>query len=74
MLPFDYLRSFSQIRQLALATLSRKTVDLRNALDIRKILPPLDGCSSITRGLARAGRSVLDAEEVTISPSTNTKG
>ena len=62
----------------------RKTLDLRinlnlrKALDIRKILLPLDGRNG-TYGVSearqdKACRPVLDAEEVTVSPSTNAKG
>jgi len=58
--------------------LSRKTVDIRKALNIRKILLPLDGRNG-TYGVSKArkgnaDRPVLDAEEVTVSPSTNAKG
>ena len=58
--------------------MSRKTLNLRKTVDIRKILLPLDGRSR-THGVSKiredkAGRPVLDAEEVTILPSTNTKG
>ena len=80
MLPFDHLRSLSQVRQPVPVTLSRKTFDLRKTLDlrkilnIRKILLPLDGYSSIVRGLDEAGGPVLDAEGVTVLPSTNAKG
>ena len=55
----------------------RKFLDLRKATDIRKILPLLVGCSR-THEVSKeredkAGRPVLDAEEVTVSPSTNAK-
>ena len=55
----------------------RKTVDLRRTLDIRKILLPLNGRNG-TRRVSKAredkaNRPVLDAEEVTVSPSTNVK-
>ena len=63
--------------------MSYKTVDLRKALnirktvDIRKILLPLDGHSR-TYGVSKARKDkangpVLDAEEVTVSPSTSVK-
>jgi hypothetical protein len=84
MLPFDHLRSLSQMRQPAPVTLSRKifdlrkTVDLRRTLDIRKILLPLDGRSRTYRVSKvyedKAIRPVLDAEEVTVLLSTNAKG
>ena len=56
----------------------RRTLDIRKALDIRKVLLPLDGLSG-THGVSKvredkACRPVLDAEEVTVSPSTNAKG
>jgi hypothetical protein len=56
----------------------RKTFDLRKALDIRKILLPLDDRNG-TYGVSeahedKAGRPVLDVEEVTILLSTNAKG
>ena len=55
----------------------RKTVDIRKVPDIRKILLPLDG-RSVTHGVSevrkdKASRPVLDAEGVTVSPSTNVK-
>ena len=55
----------------------RRTLDIRKALDIRKIPLPLDGRSR-THGVSKARedkarRPVLDAEEVTVSPSTNVK-
>ena len=55
----------------------RKALDLRKTFDIRKILLPLDGYSR-THGVSKAredkaGRPVLDTEEVTVLPSTNTK-
>jgi hypothetical protein len=62
----------------------RKTLDLRinlnlrKALDIRKILLPLDDRSRTYEVSKvredKAYRPVLDAEEVTVSPSTNVKG
>ena len=102
MLPFDYLRSFSQIRRPAPVKLTRKqaqlkdtaqnqdaktgrtapdirkTLGLRKVLNIRKILPLLDDRNG-THGVSearenKAGRPVLDAEEVTVSPSINAKG
>ena len=96
MLPFNYLRSLSQVRQPVPITLSRKTFSLRKTFDlhkaldirktlnlyktfdIRKILLPLDGHSR-THGVSKAredkaGRPILDIEEVTILLSTNTKG
>ena len=56
----------------------RKTVNIRKILDIRKILPLFDGRSG-THGVSRTRKDkadgpVLDAEEVTVSPSTNAKG
>ena len=56
----------------------RKTPDLRRTLDIRKVLLPLDGLSG-TYGVSKvredkAYRPVLDAEKVTVLPSTNAKG
>jgi len=57
----------------------RRTLNLREALNIRKILLPLDGhsgahrVSRMARGLVQAGGPILDAEEVTVSPSTNIK-
>ena len=55
----------------------RKTPDLYKVLNIRKILLPLDGRSG-THGVSKvredkASGPVLDAEEVTVSPSTNVK-
>ena len=55
-----------------------KTSNIRKVLNIREILLPLDGLSG-THGVSkvredRAYRLVLDAEEVTVSPSTNAKG
>jgi hypothetical protein len=52
--------------------------NIRKALDIRKILLLLGGRSE-THGVSKAredkaGRPVLDAEEVTVLPSTNAKG
>jgi hypothetical protein len=56
----------------------RKVLDLRKALDIRKILLLLDDRNG-THGVSevredKAYRPVLDAEEVTVLPSTNVKG
>jgi hypothetical protein len=56
----------------------RKTLDLRKVLNIRKILLPVDGRNG-THGVSKvredkAGGPVLDAEEVTVLPSTNAKG
>ena len=56
----------------------RRTPNLRKTSNIRTILLPLDGLSG-THGVSkarenRAYRPVLDAEEVTILLSTNTKG
>ena len=62
----------------------RKTFDIRiifnirKALNVRKILLPLDGRSG-TYGVSKvcenkAYRPVLDVEEVTVSPSINAKG
>ena len=62
----------------------RKTFNIRiifnicKALNVRKILLPLDGRSRTYRVSKvckdKAYRPVLDAEEVTILPSTNAKG
>ena len=56
----------------------RKTPNLRKVLNIRKILLPLDGLSGTYRVSKvredKAYRPVLDAEEVTVLLSTNTKG
>ena len=55
-----------------------KTLDLRRTPDIRKILLPLDGrngtyeVSKVRED--KASGPVLDAEEVTVSPSSNAKG
>ena len=55
-----------------------RTLDIRKALNIRKILLPLDGLSGTHRVSKvredKACRPVLDAEEVTVLPSTNIKG
>jgi hypothetical protein len=56
----------------------RRVLNIRKVLDIRKTLLPLDGRNG-THGVSKAredkaGRPVLDAEEVTVSPSTNAKG
>ena len=58
--------------------LFRKILDIRKTPDIRKILLPLDGRNR-THGVSeacegKACRPVLDAEGVTVSPSTNAKG
>ena len=58
--------------------LPHKTVDLRKALNIRKILLSLDGRSG-THSVSKAREDkadgpVLDAEEATVSLSTNAKG
>jgi len=58
--------------------LLRKTFNICTIFNIRKTLLPLDGCSG-TYGVSKvcedkACRPVLDAEEVTVSPSTNAKG
>jgi hypothetical protein len=55
-----------------------KTPDLRKALDIRKILLPLEDRNR-THGVSevredKACRPVLDAEKVTVLLSTNAKG
>ena len=56
----------------------RKTPNLHKALNIRKILLPLDGLSGTHRvSKVREDKAcipVLDAEEVTILLSTNAKG
>jgi len=58
--------------------LLRKTFDIRTIFNIRKILLPLDGRSGTYRVSKvcedKAYRPILDAEEVTILPSTNAKG
>ena len=56
----------------------RRAPNICRAPDIRKILVPLDSRNG-THGVSKArkdkaGRPVLDVEEVTISPSTNAKG
>ena len=56
----------------------RKNLNIRKTVDIRKILLPLDGRNG-TYGVSKAREDkadgpVLDAEEVTVSPSTNAKG
>ena len=52
----------------------RKTINLRKALNVRRILLPLDGRNGTHKvSKDKAGGPVLDAEEVTVSPSTNTK-
>ena len=58
--------------------LSRRTLDIRKALDIRRTLPLLDNHNG-THGVNEAREDeangpILDAEEVTISPSMNAKG
>ena len=52
----------------------RKIPDIRKTPDIRRILLPLDGRNE-THEVSedKAGGPVLDAEEVTVSPSTNVK-
>ena len=55
-----------------------RTLNICKVLNIRKILPLLDDRNE-TRGVSEArenktGRPVLDAEEVTVLPSTNAKG
>ena len=56
----------------------RRTLNIRKALNIRKVLLPLDGLSGTYRVSKvredKAYRPVLDAEEVTVLLSTNTKG
>jgi hypothetical protein len=56
----------------------RRAPDIRKAANIRKILVPLDSCNG-THGVSKvckdkAGRPILDVEEVTISLSINAKG
>ena len=55
----------------------RTIFNIRKALDIRKVLLPLDGRSGTYEVSKvredKAYRPVLDAEEVTVSPSTNVK-
>ena len=56
----------------------RRTLNIRKVLDIRKVLLHLDDRSG-TYGVSKvredkACRPVLDAEGVTVSPSTNAKG
>ena len=52
----------------------RKTFNLRKALDIRKILLLLDDRNGVSEVCEdKASGPVLDAEEVTVSPSTNAK-
>ena len=56
----------------------RRTPDIRRTPNIRKILLPLDdrnGTHRVSEAREdKAYRPVLDTEEVTVSPSTNTKG
>ena len=56
----------------------RRTVDIRRTLNIRKVLLPLDDRSGAHRVSKvredKASGPVLDAEEATVSPSTNAKG
>jgi hypothetical protein len=56
----------------------RRTLDIRKVLNIRKILLLLDGRSRTYEVSKvredKACRPVLDAEEVTVSLSTNAKG
>jgi len=56
----------------------RTIFNIRKALDVRKILLPLDGRSRMYEVSKvrenKAYRPVLDAEEVTVLPSTNAKG
>ena len=55
----------------------RKTLNIRRTFDIRKILLLLDDRSrthEVSKAREdKAGGPVLDAEEVTVSPSTNAK-
>ena len=55
-----------------------KTFNIRTVFNIRKILPPLDGRSRMYKVSKvhkdKAYRPILDAEEVTVLPSTNAKG
>ena len=55
-----------------------RTLNIRKVLDIRKILLLLDDRSRTYEVSKvredKACRPVLDAEEVTVSPSTNAKG
>ena len=60
-------------------TFSIRTIfNIRKALDVRKILLPLDGRSRTYKVSKvredKAYRPILDAEEVTILPSINAKG
>jgi len=55
----------------------RKAFNLRRTPNIRKILLPLEGRNG-THGVSKARKDkangpILDAEEVTVSPSTNIK-
>ena len=56
----------------------RIALDLYKALDIRKILPPLDdrnGTYRVSEACKdKASRPILDMEAVTVLPSTNAKG
>ena len=75
------IRTISNIRKtlnLRITLDIRITLNIRKVLDIRKILLPLDSRNR-TYGVSearenKACRPVLDAEEVTVSPSTNAKG
>ena len=51
-----------------------KTFNLRKALDIRKILLLLDNRNRVSEAREdKASGPILDAEEVTVLPSTNAK-
>ena len=68
---------FRKILNLHKALNLRRTFDIRRTLNIRRILLPLDDRSG-THGVSKvrkdkAGRPVLDAEEVTVSLSTSVK-
>jgi len=67
-----------RIRDLRKALDLRKAFSIRRILNIRKILLPLDGRNGTHRVSKackdKAGRPVLDAEEVTVSLSMNVKG
>ena len=55
-----------------------KTFNIHTIFNIRKILLPLDGYSRMYKVSKvredKAYRPILDVEEVTVLPSTNTKG
>ena len=55
----------------------RRTLDIYKVLDIRRILPLLDNYNGIYRASKaredKAGRPILNAEEITVSLNTSVK-